>query len=375
MIMKGVYIFSRIFTGLVFTFSGFSKAVDPVGTQIKFQEYFEAMGLEFLMPFALILSFLMNAAEFIIGLMLLFNIFTRLSSWSALIFLAIFTPVTFWLAVANPVTDCGCFGDALPLTNWQTFWKNVFFLLIIIYLLVFIKKFFKLKSFKKSLVVTIVISSAVFAFEFYNFYNLPVVDFRPFKEGVNIKKASEFPEDAEHDVYETKLFYKNLNTGISKEFSIDNIPYEDTLNWAYDTTITELVSKGYEPPIHDFYLTSLAGIDITGDILDNEDISFIIVMHDMENAIKKMQNEISHIADYSLKNNLKLWCFTSSESSVINKHIQYLPENLMVCTGDYKMLKTLIRSNPGLVILKNAVILKKYHYLNFPDINEIKKLK
>ena len=373
--MRIIVLISRVITGLVFIFSGFVKSVDPVGTQIKFGDYFGAMGIEFLMPYALFFSFLLNAAEFIIGLMLIFNVFSKLTSWSAFILLMIFTPLTLWLAVANPVSDCGCFGDAIPLTNWQTFWKNVIFLIFVLIFLIYEKKYALRVKLKKSLIISGIIAFAAFAFQFYNYYNLPIIDFRPFKVGVNIKEASEIPEDAEQDVYETILYYKNLKTGESQKFTIDNIPYEDTLNWAYDTTITELIKKGYEPPIYDFFLSDINGFDQTDRILNNKDVSFIIVMHDIKGAIIKVKEKLYKVSEYAKKENIIFWCFTSSESSEIEKYRDIIPENIMICTGDYKMLKTLVRSNPGFVILKNAVILNKYHYINIPDIQELDKIK
>ena len=374
---KTIYHFSRILTGIVFVFSGFVKAVDPVGTQIKFSDYFEAMGLAFLMPYALIFSFLLNAAELVVGLMLLFNVFSKFATWAGLFFLLIFTPLTLWLAVANPVTDCGCFGDAVKLTNWQTFWKNVILLILIFVIFLYRKQFgtdFKAKKTKILFSLFIVFA---FAFEFYNFYNLPVIDFRPFKEGTDIKENIIIPPDAEKDVYETVLYYKNLKTGEKKAFDINNIPYEDTLNWAYDTTITKLIKKGYEPPIHDFFLSDLHGRDITEDILNYKKLSCILIMPDFKKGIRRLKGikkKISDIAFYTDYNHYPFYCFTSSESSVIEENKIYIPNYIKILTGDKKMLKTFIRSNPGFVLMKDGVVLKKYHYLNIPDVNEIKKI-
>ncbi|MCF6366901.1 MAG: DoxX family protein [Bacteroidales bacterium] len=370
--MKTLITISRIITGVVFAFSGFVKSVDPIGTQIKFEDYFGAMGLDFLMPVALTFSILLNAAELVIGLMLIFNLFPKLTSWTALLFLIIFTPLTFWLAIANPVTDCGCFGDAIKLTNWQTFWKNVVLLAFVLLFFINRKKVTSKYSIKKASINTVIFLIAVFSFQFHNLVNLPLIDFRPFKIGVNIKEASSTPEDAEKDVYETALFYKNLQTGESKEFSIDNIPYEDTLTWEYDTTITKLISKGYEPSIHDFFLNNLSGRDLTEQILNNTETSFILILHNFEKGIKKLDNKIKDISYFAKQNNINFYCFTSSESSEIQIYKERLPKYIKICTGDYKMLKTFIRANPGFVVLKDAVIIDKQHYKNI-DLNDFKK--
>ena len=375
--MKIIVTFSRILTGLVFVFSGFVKAIDPVGTQIKFSDYFEAMGLAFLMPYTLIFSFLLNAAELTVGLMLLFNVFSKFASWAGLFFLILFTPLTLWLAIANPVTDCGCFGDAVKLTNWQTFWKNVILFIFILIIFFYRKRYGTDLKGKKNMILFSLFILFSFAFQFYNFYNLPIIDFRPLKEGTNIKDAISYPPDAEKDVYETDILYKNLNTGKSKAFDINSIPYQDTLNWVYDTTMTKLIKKGYEPPVHDFFLSNLNGRDITEDILNDKRISCILIIPDLEKGIKRIKNykrKLADIAFYTDYNHYKFYCFTSSETRVINQYKNSLPPYVQILTGDYKMLKTFIRSNPGFVILKDGIILKKYHYLNIPDVNTIKKL-
>jgi uncharacterized membrane protein YphA (DoxX/SURF4 family) len=371
--MKVLITISRLLLGLLFTFSGFVKSVDPVGTEIKFHDYFDALGLDFLMPYALFFSFLMNGAEFIIGLMLLANVFPKLSGWGALIFMIIFTPLTLWLAVYNRVTDCGCFGDAVKLTNWETFWKNLVILTVVLFFIIAMRKVkFKVKT-KTHLVMMSMIIVIVFAFEFYNFYNLPLIDFLPFKKGVNIKEASTIPENAPQDVYETAIYYKNLKSGESKAFSIETIPYEDTLNWAYDTTVTKLIKQGYEAPIHDFFLTDLNQQDITNQILNNKGISYILVMHDMEDAIPRVQTRLIDIADFASINSIPFYCFTSSGTAIISKFMDKFPKNMTVCTADYKMLKTMIRSNPGFIVLKDAVIIDKFHYLNIPDTKHLPK--
>jgi len=357
--MKLLLTISRILTGLVFTFSGFVKAVDPVGTQIKFGDYFEAMGLDFLIPATLIFSIILNAAELVVGIALLINLLPKISSWGALAFMVLFTPLTLWLAVANPVTDCGCFGDAIKLTNWETFGKNVILLILALTLFLNREKLTSRYSIKKSRIQLIIIIIAVLSFQFTNLTSLPLIDFRPFKKGVNIREATLIPKDAKKDIYETALFYKNLKTGEKKKFNMDNIPYEDTLTWEYDTTITELISKGYEPPIHDFFLTDLNGNDRTELILSNIKTSYILILHNFAEGVKKIDISIEEIAQYAKDNKINFFCFTSSGNKEIIKYKDFLPANIIVCTGDYKMLKTFARTNPSFVILKNAVIKEK----------------
>jgi hypothetical protein len=242
-------------------------------------------------------------------------------------------------------------------------------------LLIFGKTYKSKLSFKQSLITFLSVLVLSFAFEFYNFYNLPLIDFRAFKEGVNIKQASEIPEDAEQDVYETVLYYKNLNTGESEAFTIDNIPYEDTLNWAYDTTITELISKGYEPPIHDFFLTEYQGEDVTDQILDSKDPVLIFVLHDIKKELPRVSKKMESYSEYAEENGLMISCFTASGSEDIDSVKDKIPQNVKICTGDFKMLKTMIRSNPGFVLLKDAVLLAKYHYRNIPEVSELNEYK
>ncbi len=373
MIMKAIVLISRLLVGLTFIFSGFVKAVDPVGTEIKFHDYLEAMGLNGWIPLALMFSFLLNGAELLIGLMLVFNIFPKLTGTFALLFMLLFTPVTLWLALGNPVSDCGCFGDAVKLSNWETFWKNVVLLVLIIIFLILNRKNKSHKVSKKNIIFTLIFVIIAFGFEFYNYYNLPIIDFLPFKKGVNIIEESSIPANAAPDVYQTDIYYKNLKTGESKAFSIDNIPYQDTLNWAYDTTITELLKKGYEPPIQDFFLTSVNGEELTDSILSYNGYTYIIVMHEIDKGYTRVENRLFEIAEFALKYQIPFYCFTSSGSQMIEEYAGKFPENLIICTADYKMLKSMIRSNPGFVIIKNAVIINKYHYLNIPENRNLPK--
>lgn len=372
--MNVLVFISRLLTGVVFIFSGFVKAVDPVGSQIKFEDYLTAMGLDALMPYALAMAVLLNAAEIIIGILLVFNAFPKFASYGALLLMLVFTPLTLWLAVANPVSDCGCFGDAVKLTNWQTFWKNIIidaFLLIL---------FFNRKRLKSASSRGMQIGLSFFAvllsfgFQSYNLQNLPLIDFRPYKKGANISEQMKIPEDAPKDEYETTLYYINKKSGERKAFTMENAPYEDSLKWEYDTTINILVKEGYEPPIHDFRITKTDGTDITSFVLEDKNPVFVLVSADLSKGNFEQKEALSRISEFAKSKNKGFVCFTGSGREDMEKYSEKLPEGLNFFNADKKVLKTMIRSNPGLILLKGGTIVDKWHYRNLPDSNELEKL-
>jgi uncharacterized membrane protein YphA (DoxX/SURF4 family) len=363
----------RILSGLLFIFSGFVKAVDPVGTQIKFEDYFNAMGMDFLEPAALLFSFVLNAAEFILGVMLVLNLFGKIALWGALSFMFLFTPLTLWLAIANPVSDCGCFGDAVELTNWETFWKNIILLGFLLFTLFFGDKHGSLNT-KTSVALVLLTTIVIFGFQTYNLRHLPLIDFRPFEVGADIKERTEIPKDAPKDVYETKLYYINNNSGERKEFTIENSPYDDTENWTFDTTINKLVSKGYEPPISDFFISTEAGDNITDAILSDENYSLILVSPEFGKAKPGRLHEVERISDFCETNGINFYIFTGSggkERAAFKQEYEYSGQ---LCTADKTMLKTIARSNPAWVLIKDGVIIDKWHFRDLPKNEELKEI-
>jgi len=250
--MKIIAQIARILLGITFIFSGFVKGIDPWGSTYKFTDYFNALGMEWLIWAAFPLGILLAFGEFAIGIAFLFNWWMRLFSWLGLLFMAFFTPLTLWIALKNPVTDCGCFGDALVISNWDTFYKN---LVLIVFAIIAVKyrNWFAEKVKTKTPAILSILSFIVyFAFVYYSYNHLPVFDFRPYKVGVNIPEAMETPKDAQQEVYENIFYYKNKETGKVEEFTEENYPWQDTLNWEYDDMKSILIQEGYEPPIHDF---------------------------------------------------------------------------------------------------------------------------
>ncbi|OFY89845.1 MAG: hypothetical protein A2236_03880 [Bacteroidetes bacterium RIFOXYA2_FULL_33_7] len=211
--MRTIRLISRLFVGLLFTFSGFVKSVDPLGSTYKFTDYFTAFGMGWAESLSLPLAIILSTAEFIVGLNLIFGFRIKISAWLALLFMAFFTPLTLVLAIDNPVTDCGCFGDALILTNWKTFWKNI--IILIPTLIVFFGRA-KIKSYFSTIAqwsISVFLIVLIVGFQFYNLKHLPVIDFRPYSVGSYLPDKMVYPENAAPDEYKTLFYYKNTKTG------------------------------------------------------------------------------------------------------------------------------------------------------------------
>lgn len=370
--MKIVRIISRLFVGLLFMFSGFVKGIDPLGSTYKFTDYFRAFGMEWAEPIALALGFLLSSAEFIIGFGLFFNLKLKFSSWGALLFMLFFTPLTLILAIYNPVTDCGCFGDALKITNWQTFWKNI--IILIPTIIVFMGKN-KIKSVlmpKFQLVILSIAFIGINLFSYYCYSHLPIIDFRPYKIGTYIPDKMIVPEGAPQDVYETIFKYQNLKTKEIKEFNQTNYPWQDTLNWKWVDSKSILIKEGYHAPIHDFVIESPEDGDITDLILEDENYSFLLIAYKLPESSTANQKEINELANFCNKTGYKFYCVTSSGEEEINKFKSINNVQYAFCSADEITLKTMIRSNPGLVLLKKGTVIGKWHNNDIPTVEEFK---
>jgi len=376
--MKYIRIISRIFVGFVFVFSGFVKSVDPWGTTFKFEDYFNAMGLEFLVPFSSTLAYIMIAAEFVVGFALLLNVKTSLASLGALLFMIIFTPLTFWLAIANPVSDCGCFGDAVKLTNWQTFWKNIIILIPTLIIFIQRKRFESIFSNKTQWLIAgsgLLIVSFVM---WYSYKHLPIIDFLPFKEGNKLSDLMKIPEDAPKDEYSQLITLLDTTTG--KTIDIDIKEYtNDSTYWGTGTKykyvkISEpiLIKKGYTPPIHDFTIYNEDNVNYVDTALNYKNgYVFIFASYKLEKANLKNLDKIVKLYHWAKNNNHLFYALTASTKNTIDKFISEnkIPFKFYMC--DETTIKSMIRSNPGLMMLKDGVVVKKWSVFDFPDISEI----
>ena len=352
---------ARTLLALTFLFSGFVKAVDPLGTVYKIEDYLKAFGGFFtdLLPLAGIAAVCLIAVEWLLGVCMLLNVRTNITVWLSLAFYLVMTPLTLWIALTNPVTDCGCFGDALVLTNWQTFWKNIVLLVLVIVLLCCHKSIPQLFSNWAEIVIVILGAGSVAAIMSYSYNNLPPLDFRPYKIGNNIPELMEIPDDAAPDVYETTLLYEK--DGEIQEFTLQNYPKGDP-SWTFVDQNSVLVQKGYEPPIHDFEIMTMEFEDITYDILESEDPVTLIAMYDLKKTDLAQLDKIHRLLSDCEDRDELCYMLTGSGEEDIELFCEEhdLPIEAF-CTIDPVTLKTVVRANPGVFVVQNGVIIDKYN--------------
>ena len=349
----------------LFIFSGFVKAVDPLGSFYKIQDYLAAFGIISWFPtyLPLLFAIILSSAEFCVGVFLFFGVRRKIASTLALLLMSVMTPLTLYLALANPVSDCGCFGDAWVLTNWQTFGKNIGLLVAAIAVIRERKLMFRFGTLKIELMVSLYTLLFVFALSFYCLEYLPVLDFRPYKIGADIKAGMEIPEGAKPSVFESRFVLEK--DGRQQEFTLDNYPDS---TWTFVETRTVLKEKGYEPPIHDFSMISLGtGEDITDSVLTDKGYTFLLVAHRIEEADDSNIDLINEIYDYSVEHGYGFYALTSSPDEEIEMWRERTGAEYPFCQMDDITLKTIIRSNPGLLLIKDGTILNKWSDNQLPD--------
>ncbi len=369
MSFKGEYLtkasfISRFVVGLVFTFSGFVKGIDPLGSAYKFEDYFIAFGLNFLQPLALTLAIALALAEFLIGVSLILKVHLRTGIWSAFIFMIFFTPLTFVLALTNPVSDCGCFGDALVLTNWQTFWKNIILLFFISGLFFYQKNLTAAYPPKVEWVITGLSALFMLFISFYGLQNLPIMDFRPYHIGASISDGMIIPDNAALDEYETTLIYEK--DGVQKEFTSENFPWQDS-TWKFVDQNSFLVKEGYRPPIHDFNIINKEGEEITDLILNDKAFTFLLISKTLKNTNIPAFEKAAKLALFCEEKGIKFYGLTASGNNEINDLVNNTDLDFELYALDETTLKTIIRSNPGLVLIKEGTIIGKWAAKNIPD--------
>jgi uncharacterized membrane protein YphA (DoxX/SURF4 family) len=364
--MKTVRIISRILVGLVFIFSGFVKGVDPLGTAYRITDYFQAYHMDWAIPLSLTLSIILCSFEFVLGVLLVLNVKMKQTSWLVLLMMSFFTIVTFVDAIHNLVPDCGCFGDAVKLTNWQTFYKNVFLMVFVFILFFGRKKDIPWFTNTREWLIIATFSFLFIWFSVYNYRNLPIINFRPWKVGN--KMLSDNPQPIKN-----YLIYKNKQTGETKEYLSSELPWQDTVwmaNWEYDTIRVENPNKS---SLGSFSIVDSSGSDYTEHFVRNPEFQFFVAANDLRTADKEVFKKISIFNEKAKAKGISLIVLTGNSPDEIDKFKKEVNiTDLEFYSSDDISLKAMIRSNPGLVLLKKAVVLGQWHYRNFPEFDENK---
>lgn len=393
----------RILLGIVFVFSGSVKAIDPLGTVYKIEDYLKAFGGFFtdLLPLAEVAAWSLIVIELLLGICMLLNVRSRCTSWIALLFYLVMTPLTLYIAIQNPVSDCGCFGDAIVLTNWQTFWKNAVLIILAIVLFALRKSTHPLWRGWMELVIASGTIVLALSFMVWTHNHLPIKDFRPYKIGNHLPTLMEYPEDAEPDQYDITFVY--AKDGVEQTFTLENYPKGDS-TWTFVRQNSKLIKKGYEPPIHDFEIINANGDDLTWDILESEEPITLVVMYDLAKADHAQMTKVeilcnaatdckiipdtvvvSEIAEedaeevvtnedmdeeyideeYMAEPISHFYILTGSDTNEILNFCQEYPTMTdYICTCDPVTLKTIVRANPGVIVLQNGTVIDKYNLRN-----------
>lgn len=370
-IKKGIVALCSTVLGVVFIFSGFVKAVDPLGGAYKMHDYFSAFHLDFLNILELPLSLALSIVEFLLGIFVLLRLYTKFTAVCMFAFMLFMTALSFYLALADPVSDCGCFGDAFIISNWQTFYKNFLILLPAAFILMRWQSYTSpIFTEKINWLISLYSLAFILLVSLYSYQYLPILDFRPYKIGADIPLLMSIPLDAETDEYETSFVYEK--NGEQKEFTIDNYPADDS-TWIFVDSKNILIKEGYKPAIHDFNITNAQGDDITDIILADTGYTFLMISTKLDKAADTNVDNINEIYDYAQRFDHSFYCLTASSQKDISDWIQYTGAEYPICISDETTLKTIVRSNPGLVLIHNGIIVGKWHHNNLPKYNDLIK--
>lgn len=363
--MKYLVGFSRVFVGILFIISGFIKLNDPVGFSFKLEEYFSqgVLDLPFFEPHALTISIIVVIFEVLVGVMLLVGFRVKFTVWSLLLMIIGFTFLTFYSAYFNKVTDCGCFGDAIKLTPWESFTKDIILLVLIIILFVgrrFITPWFSLK------VRRIMVLVALLFCGFYVVHvlrHLPVIDFRPYKIGANIEDGMNVPDDAPKAIIEYAWKFK---TADGEKVVVTNGDYPQVDGEFVSAETTE-IQKGYEPPVHDFTIEQ-SGEDFALSLL-NEPKLVMVIAYDLRKTNHDVYVGIKEATEQALKKGYRVIGMSASNEQQTAELAKRHGLGFDFYFTDETTLKTIVRSNPGVLVLEKGTIIEKVH---FNDVEELK---
>ena len=362
---------ARTVVGLTFILSGFVKAIDPLGTQYKIQDYLAAIPPSLSLPdmLTLLMSVSLSMVEFTLGAFMLTAISRRVTARLTLLFMVVMTAVTVWIYIADPVKDCGCFGDALTLTNLETLLKNIVLLALAALVAWRPTHIGRLMSRSNQMLLGQMLMVTPVALSFWCLYDLPLIDFRPYHIGADIKAGMEIPEGAEQPVFDTTFIMEK--DGERREFTLDNYPDS---TWTFVDSKTVTVKEGYVPPIHDFSITAADGEDITEMVLGREGYTFLLISPDLDKADDQNFGDIDQIYEFCQDNSIPFYCLTASTEKSQQHWQNITGAEYPFCMTDATTLKTMIRSNPGLMLLEKGVVRGKWSHNRLPETTELETM-
>ncbi len=356
----------RVVLALVMVLSGFVKAVDPKGTMYKLQEYADAFSLDFLTgDWLLFIAIVLAAVEFLVGVFLLMGVYRKFVATVVLLIFVFFTPFTLYVAVADPVADCGCFGDAFEMSNEASFLKNLFLFALAVVTFLGRRRFMPNISSKNRWMVVLFSIFYISLVEGVSLSEIPVVDFRHYAVGNNLRELVQ----GEPGVY--RLIHVYRKNGESHEFSQDSLP-DDT--WEHVGTRSELVAEGRKPVVGDFSILEWeSDNDVADDILSDTGHVFVLVAEFVNEASVGRVDKINDLYDYCLENGLPFYAATASGEEEIELWRKRTGAEYPIYWADNMLLRTMVRANPGVLLLKNGVIEGKWNVANMPEVHEIMK--
>jgi uncharacterized membrane protein YphA (DoxX/SURF4 family) len=362
--MKILRTIFRILVGLVFIFSGFVKGVDPMGTVFRMNDYFIAFGIPWAIPFSLALTIFLCTLEFTIGVSLFFNLWIKGTAWVLLAMMTYFTILTLFDALFNLVPDCGCFGDAVKLTNLQTFLKNIVLMAFVVPIFLWRKKFKGGVPVVPQVLVLLVFALAYGWMTIHAYRHLPIIDFMAWKEGKRINNVTTEPSK----FYVT---YKNKTTGEQKEFLAPNYPWNDSVwmsKWVFVSQ--RPADKGNDNAMV-LRIEDESGNDLTADVLNIPDYSFILVSYDLKGFDVSLVKKINTIALSALEDGYSFTGLTNATPEDIRQFTEANRLQFPLYNADDVILKTMNRSNPGLILLNDGVVVKKWAWRDLPSYDEV----
>ncbi len=357
----------RLITGIVFIFSSVVKGIDPLGTDYRVIDYLDVYGWYFMIDFSFVLVVLLISIEFLLGFALLFKLRVKLASLGVLLIMIFFTTVTYFDAKYNLVPDCGCFGDAIKLTNWQTFYKNI--VLIIFALVIFFMRN-KISTKLKKWMQIVILILFLFGFDWfmsYNYNHLPIIDFRDWKVGNDMKSTG-------RKTVHTYLIYKNKNTGETKEFISPDYPWNDSTWMSQWKFVSQRVDDSQLILKHGVIIEDDNGNIITDDIFENPGYQLILISNELQNAEGQGMIDAAELFKALNKSKVDVAMLTSSTKDEINRYREVYIMDYNVYFADDTELKAMIRSNPGMILMHNGIVVAKWHYNDFPTAANVKQL-